>query len=120
MNKKERLITETFGDGHGQSFARAAAAHARRRHAVRQLSVAAAAAAAAIAVLIAIQRPAIEPQSAAIASAPAYEIISDDELLANLRDQPVLILKDHTGITGVIFLADANSPVGNGDSPAGL
>lgn len=114
MNNKERLLTETLADGDGARFARAAAAYARRRRVMRHTGLAVATLA--IAVAVGVQ---LAPTSA---SAPAtgivergpfgranVEIISDQELLAQLKDQPVLVLKGRTGITGVVFLPDSDA-----------
>jgi hypothetical protein len=113
MNKRERLIAETFGDNEGASFARVAAAHARRRRAAKQLVAIAAATTAVAAIVISLRQSppaATQPIPYAKAPVPTVEIISDDELRAHLKDQPVLFLKDQTGITSVIFLANASSP----------
>lgn len=106
MNKQEQLIADTLGENDGGRFALAAAAHARRRHAVRHAGVVAGVAAALVAVFFVIRQPRPKPSVAIAAPAPAFEIISDQELLAQLKDQPVLILKNPTGITSVVFLAD--------------
>jgi hypothetical protein len=113
MNKKNQLLAETLGDGDGESFAGIAAAHARRRHAVKRYTLPAVALAAMVGALTAIHQPSSKSQPTARASLPSLEIISDEELLAQLRDEPVLILKDGAGITGVVFLADSSGADGN-------
>lgn len=103
MTDKERLLTDLLDDGDGATFARAAAAHARRRRAVRHASLGLAAVALMAAVVF-VYRPEAAPAQAAT-RAPAYEIISDQELLAQLKDERVMVLKDQNRITGVVFLA---------------
>ena len=108
MNKKARLIAEALGEGDGERFARAAAAHVRRRRAMQQAGGAAGLALAAAMVFLVSRQPHAEPRLASTTAtpAPAVEIISDQELLAQLKDQPVLLVKDQTGIKEVFFLAE--------------
>ena len=103
MNKKDQLLTDALTNGEGKTFALAAAACARRRQAAKQLGLGAGTVAAALAVWFAMHspKPIVRPPPAAL---PAYEIISDADLLAQLKDQPVLVLKDQGRITGVLFL----------------
>jgi hypothetical protein len=114
MNNKERLLTETFADEAGARFAQLAAAQARRRRALRQTGLAAATLALAlVAGLLFSPRPRLDP-AVGIAKSRMFsranvEIISDQELLAQLKDQPILVLKDRTGITGVVFLSAAET-----------
>lgn len=111
MNNKERLLAETLADEDGARFAQAAAAHARRRRAIRQMGLAAATLAL---VLVAGVLLAPKPPSKTVTgivqrgpfSRANVEIISDQELLAQLKDEPVLLLKDGSGITGVVFLTE--------------
>lgn len=112
MNKREHLIAATLGDGDGEAAARTAARHARHRRTVKQAGLAGGLACA-LAALFVLSRPPetqIAPAPVATVPAPVVEIISDQELLAQLRDQPVLVLKDQTGITGVVFLAQQRAP----------
>jgi alpha-beta hydrolase superfamily lysophospholipase len=113
MNKREHLITESLGDGNGANFARAAAAHIRRRRATKQAGLAASLGGALAAAFVLTGGPETPDPTGPIASAPAatpiLEILSDQELLALFKDQPVLVLKDETGITGVILLKDHTS-----------
>lgn len=111
MNKREHLLAETLGDNEGASFARAAAAHARRHRMGKQAGLAAGVSCALVAALVLTRPPTAQPPAVADAHTPApvLEIISDQELLAQLKDQPVLILKDQTGITGVVFLANESA-----------
>lgn len=108
MNKREHLLKDTLGDNEGASFARAAAAHARRRRAGKQAGLAVGVSCALAGAFVVTRPPTAQPSPVAIAQPPApmFEIISDQELLAQLKDQPVLILKDQTGITDVVFLAN--------------
>ena len=105
MNKKEQLLADTFGNADGEQFAHLAAAHARRRRAGKQAGLAAGLAIAIIAAIFSTRQPLNEVVIAATPPALVLEIISDQELMAQLKDQPVLYLKDQTRITGVVFLA---------------
>lgn len=116
QDRRARLLAETFHEdwatGAAAGFARAAAASARRRRRMRSaLTVSGIAAAAAITGLIANRPPATftptpsvvakappRPITAAIApAAPAYEIISDEELMDRIPDLPLLIENDGHG-----------------------
>jgi hypothetical protein len=120
MNKREHLLTETLVPGDGEAFARRAAAHARHRRSARQAGLVAGVACVLAAALILNRPPAVQtPVVAPAAKTAAFEIMSDQELLTQLKDQPVLLLKDQTGITGVIFLADA-APAPSGRPSNGL
>ena len=115
MNEKPdprtRLVAEVFNDdwvaGPTSAFARAAAAHARRRRAVRQTLRIGGAVAVVIVAILAFnrarvpQRPSSALPIAELATAeiaptsktfPAFEIISDEQLVAELRGRPLLIL----------------------------
>ena len=108
MNKRERekenMLAEAFhGDwatGPTGNFAQRAALTARRRHSYfRMLGAAGAAAGIAAAVLLSFRHPTAVPQETAGPSetSPVYEIISDDELLSQLKDRPLLVLRDKNG-----------------------
>lgn len=103
MDKRDprsaRLIAEALHDdwaeGRPAEFARRAAAHARSRRRVRQLA-ATGTALALIAITVTVWRsasstPATQtPRVIAISSSRGYEIISDAELLAQVRDLPLV------------------------------
>src|SRR5438132_1576136 len=105
-DREAKLIAETFhadwSSGRPAEFARAAAAHARRRHVVRR-TVATAAACAAIALVGIVTTLRKTPASApaprppSFASVHGYEIISDAELLSQLHDRPLLVVKNENG-----------------------
>jgi hypothetical protein len=120
MNKPRddytELLAETLADdwanGPTAGFARRAAAKARNRRRRRiAASVAGSAAVLAMALFVSLRRPpAPPPERAAIsqritaAAKPGYEIISDDELLTQLRDRPVLALKNADGTRELVML----------------
>ncbi|MBP6507639.1 MAG: hypothetical protein KA257_08735 [Opitutaceae bacterium] len=112
MNNKERILADTLGDGDGAIFARAAAAYARRRRTIRQAGLAGVACALVIA-FFSLRAPPTAQKTVPVSPVkiPAFEIISDQELVAQLKDRPALFLKDRTGITGVVFLADNKAAV---------
>jgi hypothetical protein len=106
------LLAGAFHDdwtgGPMAEFARRAAAHARRRRARRQLLVAASAAAAmAVASFLAAHRQASRTPTFArdpVAAKPAYEIISDEQLVATLKDRSLLIVKKPDGTNQITLL----------------
>lgn len=107
MNKKERLLEETLGAAEGAQFARQAATGIRRRRALRQAGLAAGAATVAMIATLFVTPPPAPPSGVAVAMpAPIFEIMTDQELEAQLKDQSVLLLKEHNRITGIVFLPD--------------
>lgn len=105
-NRRDRdakLIAEAFHDdwerGRASEFARQAAAHARRRRRTRQvLAGTAACAAATMLGWLALReppRPAVRPEN--ISATKGYEIISDEELLAQVSDRTLLVVKKPDG-----------------------
>lgn len=106
MHKRDQLLADTLGGAQGEDFARQAAAMVRRRRRMRQFGVVAGAAGLLAAVAF-VSRPQPSAPPGEVVTArpkPVIEIITDQELLAQLKDQPVLILKDDNRITGVVFL----------------
>lgn len=119
-----KLLAEAFHDdwvgGLAADFARAAAAHARARRRARRTFAALGAAAAAALLVFSTSRPvAPAPEVAAalpshriattamtMPSARGYEVISDEELLAHLREQPVFVLKKEDGTREIVLLAN--------------
>src|SRR5687767_5947297 len=120
MNKStrndERLLAETFHEnwasGAAAQFARAAAAHARnRRRSRKAIHIAAGAALLALGFFAARERSQpratvahARPAAVATAAPRGYEIISDDELLAQLRDRPVLAVQRPNGTREIVVL----------------
>jgi hypothetical protein len=103
-NQKEHLIADTFTGESGEEFALLAAAHVRRRSTVRRAAFAAVLIVA-ISMTIVVTRQARTVPVTVLPPALSFEVISDDELVAQLKDQPVLLLKDGSGIREVVFLA---------------
>ena len=115
MNKhepeREKMLAEAFhgewSAGLAAGMARRAAAVARRRHAGRRaLFATGTAAGIAAALILSLRHPAVMPREnpAAENSTPAYEIISDDELLAQLKDQPLLVIRGENGAREFVLL----------------
>lgn len=110
-NPHQRLIDdamhEAWATGPEAGFAREAAAAARRRRAVRR-ALLAGGLAMAFTATVTIFRPGPSPASSgtAMASAPkpAYELISEEQLLLALADRPVLILPDEPGGKRIFLL----------------
>lgn len=109
--QQEKLLAETFhedwAEGAAANFARQAAASARRRRRFRgTLVVSGMAAGIAAAVMISVHSHRVlkvEQVSPKI-SAPAYEIISDEQLIAELRDRPLLVLPEENGAKKIVLL----------------
>lgn len=126
-DKKTKLLAETFHEewtsGAPAAFARAAAAHARRRRRVRQALLTATAGVALVVVGFAVwPRSAVLPPSGGMpptkpppVAARTYEIISDDELLARLQDQPLLVVKRANGTKEITLLEDSAAETGSFD-----
>jgi hypothetical protein len=118
-DKNAKLLAETFHDdwsvGPAAGFARAAAAHARRRRNVRRTvsTLTAASALVAIALLTREQIPA-HSETAVHATPPvparAYEIMSDDELLALVRKQSLLSVTRPDGTREIVVLPTEEKP----------
>jgi hypothetical protein len=117
-SEQTKLVTGAFhadwADGDAAIFARLAAAHARRRVLRRRL-VATAAATATLVLwgVLTTRHNVTAPTVAAISSRAApssavhgYEVISDAELLSELRDRPVLALKTPSGAREFVVLPE--------------
>ena len=108
-DKRTRLLAETLhGDwtgGPAAEMAQRAAAHARRRRASQRTTLVITAAAVVGAVIFAGHRPrsAVPPPPTSVAQR-GYEIISDDELVAQLRDRPLLVLPQENGAPKIVLL----------------
>ena len=113
-DRHEKLLAETFHDDWtAGDFARRAAAHARGRKQRRRalLTTAALAAGLALAVLPRFAPVQTAPLATGAAEIPSgYEIISDEELLAQLRDRPVLSIQNDDGTQDIVLLSAENSP----------
>jgi hypothetical protein len=107
LDPRTRLLAEAFNDewatGPASVFARRAAAHARRRRTLKQALLIGSATTAGLVTLFFATRPRLSlPVLPAVSSlaqsapgtkvAPAFEIISDEQLIAELRGRPLLIL----------------------------
>jgi hypothetical protein len=119
MNEKPdfrtRLIADLFhddwADGPMAAAALRAAGCARRRRARQRLVLTAGTVAGMAALLLVTlvhpgSRPARVP--AAAPSAPGYQVISDDELLAEVSDRPLLALREPNGVRQIVVLDGVN------------
>lgn len=103
-SRRTRLLAEMFHDNWDQGelagHARLAASRARRRHHLRRGLLTATTAGAALLVALTFGRhhgPGSAPAASATPRPPAYEIISDDEFLARISEQPVIALQREDG-----------------------
>src|SRR6185295_6544721 len=103
-DKDAELIAEAFHGEWSESapakFALIAAARARRRHRARRAVATATACVlvTTIGFLAFRDRPVSRPQIVEPTSASrSYEVISDDELMSQLRDRPLLVVKTQNG-----------------------
>jgi len=86
-------------------MAKRAAAHARRRRALKRASLTLTVAAAMIAAIAVGRRARLPSAFAPAPIAPAaYEVISDDELVALLHDRPLLVLPQENGAKKIVLL----------------
>ena len=112
MTDQDDLLAKTLGDGDGANFARRAAAHTRRRRAVTKVGLAGVTATAFVVTVLGFLRPSPESPVSVKAAQPSVEIISDAELLAELKNESVLVLKNGEDISGIVFLADSARSLG--------
>jgi len=119
MNEKPdfrtRLVADLFqGDwsqGPAAAASREAAAWVRRRRARQRFLLSAGAAAGMAAVLLlALAHPEGKPSRAPVAPrrTPAYQVISDEELLADVSDRPLLALREPGGASRIVVLDGEN------------
>jgi hypothetical protein len=118
QQRRTRLLAETFHEDwdHGElaGHARLAARRTRRRHHLRR-SLLAVGTAAALAAMLALghrRGQASVPVAPPASPAPAYEIISDDELLARMPpDQPLLAVRHADGTRQFTLLKNTTGDV---------
>jgi hypothetical protein len=108
-DQRTSLLAEAFhenwNDGPIALYARQAAAHARQRRRWRH-GLLAGATAGVVAALMMMSVHRIVPVRIAgpLKPAPAYEIISDEELLALLHDRPLLVVQKENGTRELVLL----------------
>ena len=110
-DQREKLLAELFCDdwagGPAGGFARVAAAAARRRRHLRQTLLGASATVIIAAIFVSTGVRHAGTVAATVTppkSAPAYEILSDDELLVALRDRPLLVVRRENGTREFVLL----------------
>ena len=108
-HNRAKLLADTlqgeWATGPAAAMAQRAAAHARNRRALKRASLALTAAAAiAGAVLVGSRTRLPVAAPPAPAAQLGYEIISDDELLAQLKDRPLLVLPQENGTKKIVLL----------------
>ena len=109
---RTRLLAETFHDdwatGPARAMALRAAAQVRRGRLIRRTALAGSSAVVALAWLVLASRPRSTPTvDAPVAVAPAaaaFEIITDAQLYAELRDRSVLILPQEKNGPRIVLL----------------
>lgn len=106
-----RLLADTFHENWTEGpvalYAREAAAQARRSRGLRQSFIAAAATAGIAAILVFSLSDRSTPRRESLVQSmvqPAYEIISDEELLTQLRDRPLLVMHNENGTRKFVLL----------------
>lgn len=123
IDKNAKLLAETFHEdwatGRAAGYAMAAAAQVRRRRRIRAaLATSGVAVAIALtAILTAHRRLSPVPATLNVAvnrTAPqpnprGYEIISDDQLIAQLHDRPLLVVQKKNGTRQIVLLEDERS-----------
>jgi hypothetical protein len=107
-DRETRLLAGVF---HGEwtqgapaTFAHAAAALARRRCRLRVLALGSAGLAVATALALALFSAHANRAPLAPRTAKGYAIISDDQLLSELRDRPLLVVKKENGTREFVLL----------------
>src|SRR5262249_599745 len=110
-HRESKLFAETFhpawSDGETAQFARTAAARARLRRGLRRAATIAGAAALVIAVgiMIAARKSSVSMTVVRQTAAPrAFDLVSDDEFLVQLRDRPLLVVKTRDGGNQFVLL----------------
>jgi hypothetical protein len=113
-DNESKLLADAFHDdwqnGPTAGFARRAAARARRQSRVRNALPVAAACAVAVAIGFIVKRehpaPSLPDQRGVQQkiSGRGYEIISDEELLTQLRDRPLLVVRKENGAREFVLL----------------
>jgi hypothetical protein len=110
LGNREKLLLDLYHpdcpSGQAPTLARTAAAHARKRR--RQKKVGAAIACAlllTISATVHIYQPSAPQQIASARTAPAYEIISDAELLSLVEDRPLLVVLNENGSSQIASFA---------------
>lgn len=109
--ERSKLVADAFHEdwasGPASALAQRAAAYARRRRRMRRtvatLGATGAIAAAVLITFIQSSRTRVAPPVSATPR-PAYEIISDEQLLSELRDRPLLVLPQKNGAREIVLL----------------
>lgn len=110
-NPHTRLLAETFHNdwatGPARAMALRAAAQVRRRRLIRRSALAGAASCVVLAWIMFANRPRSTPTVAPVAVAPAtpaFEIITDEQLFAELRDRSLLVLPNEKNGPRIVLL----------------
>lgn len=116
-DKQAQLLADTFhadwSTGRAAGFARTAAAQVRRRRRMRgALALTGVAALIAATSFVAWRerapvesaKPRVAASQPALLNPRGYEIISDDQLIAQLRDRPLLVVQRENGTREIVLL----------------